>query len=435
MKKRRNFQEILNLDNKFVVKSYHSLPVVFEKCEGTFLWDTAGKRYLDFTAGFSACQIGYGNEEMIEALTDQLKFSFLCPWYIHSLRVKLAELLAEITPGNLSKSYFGVSGSDAVEAALKFARKYTKKYKILSLWVGYHGATLGALSAHGLWNARVDFEPLLPGFVHASPPYCYRCDLDLEYPECGLTCLRVLEKTIIREGVDNMAAIIVEPILAGGGIIVPPDDYLPELRKICDRYGLPLILDEVVTGFGRTGKMFCCEHYDVVPDMLVLGKGFTSGYVPGSAVVVSGEMEIYDPSKPTEPFHLHTHSAIPLTCTAAMTNIRMIIRDRLYENAARVGDYLLRGLQDLVEENEVCGEARGKGLLCGLEIVKDKKSKQPELEKTDLIVRRCLKRGLLMEEGMGTENSLLVFHPPLIVNEEHVDTALAILGDVLRGVS
>ena len=433
IRKGYSHSELIQLDDRFVADFYHSIPIAVNRAEGVFLWDLDGKKYLDFTANYSACNIGYGNSEMIKALAEQLNLPFVCPWYVNELRVKLAEILARITPGDLSKCWLGVSGSDAVEAALKFAKNYKRRYKIISLWNGYHGSTLGALSAHGLWSDRVDFEPLLPGFVHVPAPYCYRCDFNLEYPECGLTCLHFLEKTIRREGVKHVAAVILEPVLAGGGVIVPPDGYLKELREICDKFDVLLMLDEVVTGFGRTGKLFCCQHYDITPDVLILGKGFTSGYMPGSAVVLRSEMDPCETER-EKPRHTHTHATNPLTCIAAIKNIEIIIRDNLPENAARVGEYFLKRLRELVDVYEICGDARGKGLLLGLEIVSDKNEKRPRHDIVELIVRRCADQGLLVEPSNGPENSTIVFHPPLIITKEHVDAALAILEDVVREV-
>jgi len=404
-------------------------PIVLERGEGVFVWDINGRRYLDFSAQFSACNIGHGNSEMIEAIVKQLKANQtnISPAYITKSRVMLAEVMAELTEGKLSRSWFGATGSDAVEAALKFARKCTRRYKFVSLWRGYHGATLGALSAHGIWETRNDYGPLLTDFAHVSPPYCYRCDFNLEYPDCDLTCLRVLEKTVEREGPEHVAGVIMEPIPAGGGVIVPPDRYLPELRKVCDRQDVLLILDEVVTGFGRTGRIFCYQHYDIVPDLLVLGKGITSGYIPGSAVLASGKLDVYDPKNPRESLHWHTHCANPLACAAAIASANILLRENLPENAMKVGEFFLKGLLDLKEESKVLGDARGKGLLHGLEIVEDKGSKRPSFPKMEKIARECMKNGLIVETCGGTDIAVVVFHPPLTVTEEHAEKALEIL--------
>lgn len=430
-------EEILDLEKKYTIQSYDASrlknPVIIERAEGAFLWDRSGKSYLDFSAQYGSCNIGFQNKEMIEAIEKQLKFTSASAMFVHTHRVQLAELLAKITPGNLGKSHFECTGSDAVEAALKFARKYTKKYKIMSLWEGYSGeGTFGALSAHGLPDSRFDFEPLLPGFIHVSPPYCYRCDFGLKYPDCGLACLDVLEKTITREG--HIAAVILEPIPAGGGVIVFPDDYLPGLREVCNRHNVLLILDEIVTGFGRTGKIFCCEHYDVVPDMLVIGKGFTSGYAAGAAVIVPEHFKIYDLTNPDETRQVHSLSGSPLACIAAITNINIILRDKLAGNAQEMGEYLLEGLKDLQEKSKVIGDVRGKGLLVGIELVKNKKNKEPDKNKERIIIEKCKERGLIIEGRCGGPQSVIVLHPPLTVDKEHIDRALNILTDIIEQV-
>ena len=439
VEKKYSFDLIVDMEARRNIQAYRSdyfvePPIVLERGEGVFVWDVNGRKYLDFSAQFSACNIGHGNNEMIDAIVKQLRTNQtnISPAYITKSRVMLAEVMAELTEGKLSKSWFGATGSDAVEATLKFARKYTRKYKFVSLWRGYHGATLGALSAHGIWETRNDYGPLLTGFVHVSPPFCYRCDFDLDYPECDLTCLKVLEKTIEREGPEHVAGVIVEPIPAGGGVIVPPDRYLPELRKICDRKRVLLILDEVVTGFGRTGRIFCYQHYDIVPDFLVLGKGITSGYIPGSAVLASGELDIYDPDSPTETLHWHTHCANPLMCAAAIISANIILRENLPENATKVGRFFLKGLLDLAEESKGLGDARGKGLLHGLEIVEDKESRKPSFPKMEKIARECVKNGLIVETCGGTDIAVIVFHPPLNISEEHAQSALDILGKAVR---
>jgi 4-aminobutyrate aminotransferase-like enzyme len=433
MKDVHSSDEIIRLEREFSVQAYRSTPIVLERGQGPFVWDIDGKRYLDFSAHFCSLFLGYGNEEMTKAIREQLeKLPLVCPQYVNTLRVDLSRLLAKITPGNLSKCWFGCTGTDATEAALQFARKCTKKFKVISHWRDYHGCTMGSVSASGNWLHWKDLGPLSTGYVHVSPPYCYRCDFGLDYPECDLFCLTMLEKMIVREGPETVAALIIEPILAGAGVIVPPREYLPELRKVCSRHNVLLIVDEVATGFGITGKIFACEHYALVPDMLTLGKGFTSGYVPGSAVVVSRDLDVYDASDPCESTHLHTHSGNPLTMAAAITNIEIILREKLSENANKVGEYLLRGLLDLAEKDQTLAEVRGKGLLVGIEVVSEK-SRESDFERVQRIRQKCIEKGLLVEAGgIRGDNSVIVLHPPLIINQDHADTALEILGDAIH---
>ncbi len=429
-------KEILDLERKYTIRSYAASrtdkPLIIEKAEGIYLWDYNGKQYLDFSAHYWCCQIGYNNSEMIDAIKDQLTLTSISAMFIHRSRVQLAELLTKVSPGNLGKCHFEITGADAIEASLKFARKYTKKYKVISLWEGYTGqSTLGALSAHGITYPRLDFEPLLPGFFRVSPPYCYRCDFGLQYPDCGLACLEILEKTIIREG--NVAAVLVEPIIHGGGVIAPPIDYIQGLREVCNRRDVLLIFDEIVTGFGRTGKMFGCEHYTTIPDMLVIGKGLTSGYIAGSGVIVPDDVQIFDSFKIYEPAQVHSLSASPLSCVAAIKNIEIILKDKLIENAKVMGKYFIEGLNSLKEKSNIIGDVRGKGLMVGVEIVKDKQTKEPDKVKETSIIDKCREKGLIVEGCEGVQSEI-VPHPPLIVKKEQIDEALNILHDAIREI-
>ena len=271
---------------------------VFESAHGTTLVDSDGREYLDAYSALWNVNVGYGRQEIADAVYAQIQ---QLPYYPHSQinvpATVLAEQLAACLPGDLNHVYFCNSGSEANETAIKMARQYGRqtypgenRYKIISRYRGYHGFTYGALSATGQARRRKAFEPLVPGFLHAHPPYCHRCPIGLDYPSCGTECADEIERMIHWEGPETVIAVIAEPIIGGGGVIIPPDEYLPRLRQICDDYGLLLILDEVITGFGRTGKMFACEHWDVQPDLITLAKGLTSGYIPLGACVASAEV-------------------------------------------------------------------------------------------------------------------------------------------------
>ena len=271
---------------------------VYESAHGTTVVDTEGREYLDAYSALWNVNVGYGRQEIADAVYEQIQ---KLPYYPHSQinvpATLLAEQLADCLPGDLNHVYFCNSGSEANETAIKIARQYGRqtypgqnRYKIISRYRGYHGFTYGAMSATGQARRRKAFEPLVPGFPHAHPPYCYRCPVGLESSSCGIACADEIERIIQGEGPETVIAIIAEPIIGGGGVIVSPDEYLPKLRQICDDYGLLLILDEVITGFGRTGKMFACEHWDVQPDLITLAKGLTSGYLPLGACVASTEV-------------------------------------------------------------------------------------------------------------------------------------------------
>ncbi len=414
---------------------YHGIiPSVIKEGEGAILRDVTGKEYLDFASIAVAVNIGHGDKRVTEAMKEQLdSISSITTTFFNIPEVKLAKLIAEITPEKLTRSFFLTSGSEAVELALKTARRYTGKLKIFSRWGGYHGNTLGALSASGAALYKRSYDPAASGFLKIQPPYCYRCDFGLEYPDCAIMCVKALENAIVYEHPETIAAVIAEPIIGGGGAVVPPDEYIPELRRICDKHGIPLILDEVITGFGRTGKMFCCEHYDVTPDIMTVAKGIGSCYVPLSAVITTDT--IADTMGDfTKGVHFSTYGNHPLSCAAALANIRVIIEDKLADNAAKMGDYCLNALKDAVEESEVLGEARGKGLLLGVEIVRDKQSKTPDPELGAAIRKKALEKGLYFSlSNLRMKDAVIaVFGPPLNITQEQVDRALETFNSAVK---
>lgn len=424
---------ILMEDKRYFMQVYDSQPIVFEHGNGVFMTDVTGKEYLDFSAQFSACSLGHNNRELIEAIKQQMdSIISVSPMFVTVPRARLAKTLNMLAPEGLTKCLLGCTGSDANEFALKAAKHYHGGKKIVSFWQGYHGATAGAAAATGKAET-IQTDPriseLLPrGFIHASPPYCYRCDFERTYPDCDLFCLKFLETQIRHEGEDNISALIVEPVFASGGVIVPPDQYLPALRRLCNEYGILLILDEVVTGIGQTGAMFACEHWDVVPDMLVTGKALTGGYIPGSAVMVRQDIGL---ELDKLVLHGHTHSAYPLMCASALRNLEIIQRDNLCRRALEVGDYLHERLLELQDEYPVIGDVRGLGLLQGIEIIKRgcENGKQPDHVLGSRLFRRFLANGLITElesrENLG--NCVTVLHPPLITQRDDVDQAIDIM--------
>lgn len=425
--------DILMEDKQYFIQVYDSQPIVFEHADGVFMRDVTGKEYLDFSAQFSACSLGHNNRELIEAIASQMdSIISVSPMFVTKARVKLAKSLSMLAPEGLTKCLFGCTGSDANEFALKAAKYYHGGSKIISFWRGYHGATAGAAAATGKAET-IQTDPhiseLLPrGFIHASPPYCYRCDFGRTYPDCELFCLKFLETQIRHEGEDNISALIVEPIFASGGVLVPPDQYLPALRQLCNKYGILLILDEVVTGIGQTGTMFACEHWGVIPDILVTGKALTGGYIPGSAILVRQDIGL---KLDALVLHGHTHSAYPLMCASAIKNLEIIQRDNLCEQALKVGEHLNTRLLELKEEYPVIGDVRGLGLLQGIEIVKKsgENGKEPDHGLGLRLFRTLLSNGLIveLESRQNLGNCVIVLHPPLITQKNHVDEAIDIM--------
>jgi len=427
-------EDLAKWGEKHLIHYHGIIPSVIKEGKGVILRDVTGKEYLDFATIAVAVNIGHGDKRVTDAMKKQLdSISSITTTFFNVSEVKLAKLIAEITPEKLTRSFFLTSGSEAVELALKTARRYTGKLKIFSRWGGYHGNTMGALSASGAALYKRSYDPAVPGFLKVHPPYCYRCDFGLKYPDCGIMCAKSLETAIEYEYPETVAAIIAEPIIGGGGAVVPPDEYVPELRRICDKYGILLILDEVITGFGRTGKMFCCEHYGVTPDVMTLAKGIGSCYVPLSAVVTT-EAVAEGMKDFAKGIHFSTYGNHPLSCAAALANIKVIIEDKLVDNAAKVGDYCLKALKDIVEESDVLGEARGKGLLIGVEIVKDKETQTPDLELGRNIVKKALEKGLCFSlSSLRMKNAVIaVFGPPLNITQGEVDRALEIFSSAVK---
>ena len=409
--------------------------MVFREASGTTLVDAEGRTYLDAYAGLWNVNVGYGREEIADAAHEQLRN--LCYYPLSQINLPATELarrLAEILPGDLSHAFFCNSGSEANETAFKIARQYSRqkfpgqnRYKIIARYQGYHGFTFGAMSATGQTARRVKFEPLVPGFFHVDPPYCYRCPLKLSYPECGVACVEEIVEVIDREGPETVAAVIAEPVIGGGGVIVPPDDYLPRLREICDSHGILLILDEVITGFGRTGALFACEHWNVQPDIITLAKGVTSGYLPLGACVVTPEIfECFlgDPGEGREFAQVSTYGGHPVCCAVALANIDIILNERLWENSARVGAYLLEGLSQL--KSPLVGDVRGKGLMIAVELIGEDRTPL-DSGRTGMVKNGIKEAGVLvgsMSHVLSGPESVLFLSPPLVLTESEADTII-----------
>lgn len=422
---------IIAEDKAYNMQVYSPEEIIFKQADGMYLIDDQGKKYLDFSAQFSSCSLGHNNKELIDAISSQMKkIVSVTSMFVTQERVHLAKTLTDLAPYGLTKVLMGCTGSDANEFALKTAKYYKGGGKIISFWRGFHGSTAGSAAATGKSETiqeNAHIAELLPrGFLHTSPPYCYRCDFGKNPHHCELQCLKYLEQQILNDSSNNVAAIITEPVFAAGGVIVPPNGYLKELRRICDRFNALLIFDEVVTGIGRTGAMFACEHWEVIPDILVTGKALTGGYVPGSAVITTKEIgDVMD--KLT--LHGHTHSFYPLMCTAASKNLEIIQRDGLVDNSRIVGAYLNKRLKELQTKYDVIGDVRGMGLLQGFELVKDKKIKQANFDLGDMLFKEMLKKGLVteLESRKNLNNVVIVLHPPLITSKKHVDRCIQII--------
>jgi adenosylmethionine-8-amino-7-oxononanoate aminotransferase len=412
-------------------------PLVMARADGVHYWDVHGKRYLDALSGIYVVSVGHNNRRIIDALHRQLDtLCFSPPMHgTNPVAVQLANLLAELAPGDLSAVKFQCGGAEVTEAAIKLARQYHRltghpgKYKVISRYLSWHGSTLGSLSASGLKGRKTVNEPLAPGFVHVFPPTCYRCPFGKSYPSCDITCATLVGQVIDMEDPETVAAIMVEPIGHTGGIIDPPPEYLPLLRDICDRYNILLIFDEIITGAGRTGHLFAAETFGVVPDVLCTAKGLSGGYAPLSAMICTRRIAdtFWGPASTNPGFvEGHTFEGNPLSCAAGIAVLREIIDRDLCGNARAQGARLRAGLERLAKKHGVIGDIRGKGLLQGVEFVQDVASKKPFTPDVGFGVRvgrRALANGLLCR----FDPNWIAFGPPLVATAEHIDEMVDLL--------
>ncbi len=407
--------------------------------EGVYLFDTAGRSYLDACAGVHVVRIGHGIPEIAAAMQAQAsKVSFTYSRFITQPQIDLAARIASMTPDDLNRVFFVSGGSEATESAMKIARKFhletgnPGKHKVVSRWQSWHGNTVGALSMSGRVSWRQDYEPYLLDFPHIRPCYPYRCAYCRDAGDCTLACAEDLERVIQQEGVDSIAAFIAEPILGTSCAgLTPPPDYFRTIREICDRYNVLMIVDEVVTGFGRTGTPFGVDHFGVVPDIMATGKGLSSGYTPIAATVVSDR--IYDAiyEKQTHYVHGHTYGGNPLSCAVALAVQDYIVEHDLITNCRRMGDLMLDQLQPLLE-CPIVGAVRGKGLLTGVEFVKDKDTREPfpvDERVTASVVDRVFERDVLIMPGApglvdGVAGDHIALSPPFTIDEQQVDTTV-----------
>lgn len=405
--------------------------------KGVYLFDKDGNRYIDGSSGAITVGIGHGVEEIIDVMTEQAKqVSFVYrSQFTSEPAEKLAKKLSEITQGDLNWTFFVNSGTEATETAMKLAIQHYQekgmkgKNKILSRWMSYHGITIGALSMSGHPLRRQRFVPILEEYPSVSPPYCYRCPFNLEHPSCDLACASELETAIDRIGPEHIAAFIAEPIIgAAGGAIVPSKGYYQRIKAICEKYDILLISDEVMTGLGRTGKMFAMEHWGVQPDIVTLGKGLTSGYTPMAATIASDRViePIMQGSKVV--MSGHTFSANPLSAAVSLAVIEYVEKHNLVQAAEEKGNYLMNKLQGLKEKFSFIGDVRGKGLLIGIEFIQDIKSSS--------FIQKVMSKGLLLYPSVagknGKEDSAFMIAPPLTITYVELDELLQILTESLK---
>lgn len=416
-------------------------PLIMKKADGVHYWDVQGRRYLDALSGIYVVSVGHNNRRVIEAIRSQLdQLTFSPPMHgTNPVAVQLANLLAELAPGDLSAVKFQCGGSEVTEAAIKLARQYHRltgspgKYKVISRYLSWHGSTLGSLSASGLKSRKTVNEPMAPGFLHVFPPTCYRCPFGSKSPsDCGTLCATLVGDVIEMEDPDTVAAVMVEPIGHTGGVLEPPETYLPILREICDRHNVLLIFDEIITGIGRTGQMFAAETFGVVPDVLCVAKGLSGGYSPISAMICRRPIAdaFWGPITENPGFvEGHTFEGNPIACATGIAVLREILERDLLANARAQGDRLRNGFESLAEKYPVIGDIRGRGLFQAIEFVADRQTKERLPDAFGVAVgRRALENGLLCR----FDPHWIAFGPPLVVTAEQVDEMVALLDRSIR---
>ena len=351
---------------------------ILVKGEGIRVTDSEGNTYIDGASGWQYGAVGHGRTEIGDAIRAQIdEISIVAPEFANLREIELAEKIASLTPGDLTKCSFCSSGSEAVETALKMARQYhvlnaePRRHKIITRRGSYHGTTWATMNLTGVYRDALSFfEPAMPQVIRVFPPYCYRCDFGLTYPACDLQCAKEIERVIQVEDETTISAVVGEAISHSNYVAVPPDEYWPLVREICNRHGILLIDDEVIVGFGRTGKWFCCEHYNYLPDILTFAKGITSGYIPCAGAIATPKVaKVIESSGDIGLMHFPTWGGNPNACAGALANIAIIEREKLVENSAEMGKYLLEGFKDCLMSYPIVGDVRGKGLLVGVEMV------------------------------------------------------------------
>jgi adenosylmethionine-8-amino-7-oxononanoate aminotransferase len=424
----------------------HNRPTRIVDAQGCHLTDEAGKQYLDGLAGLWCVNVGYSRSELIEAAHEQLqKVPYLSPVLSTDAPIALANKIQSSLglPGHV---YLTASGSEANEVAFKIARQYhnqsgqPNRYKIIGRHRAYHGNTLGALAASGQAQRKMKYGPMPAGFLHIMPPYPYRALSGETLETHGARCAQALEDTIIHEGPETVAAFIMEPIISGGGVLVPPDNYLSAVRDICNRYGVLLIFDEVVSGFGRTGATFGHTHWQTQADIFTFAKGITSGYMPLAATFAKEEVfEAFYGDQPTDHLRsINTYGGHPVAAAVGLKNIEIIESEGLIEQAARKGDALMAGLSEALANHPSVGEIRGKGLLIGIELVTNRESKTPlSNAKMTEVIAGCKQHGVLIGQNGNTipgHTNVLILCPPLIIEETQAGQIIEVLRNVIYAV-
>jgi taurine--2-oxoglutarate transaminase len=434
-----NAQEIIQDNLDYTLFSWSKqkglAPIAVKHAQGVYLYDYDDKRYIDFSSGLINVNIGHGNQRVTAAVVKQMQeVSYVTPGCVTQARGELGKKLAEITPGNLQKTLFTVCGASAIENAIKLARLYTGRHKIITRYRAFHGASYGAMTAGGDPRKLALDSQQVPNIVHVEDPYCYRCPFGKEITTCNRECVSHVERVIEFEGPENVAAILMEGESGSSGCIKYPPDYLQKIRAICDKHGILLIADEVMSGFGRTGKWFACDLHGVVPDMIATAKGITAGYLPLGALIVSDTIAAH--------FNENvlwlglTYSAHPVACAAGVEVLKIYEDEHLIENAAAMGVYIEARIEEMKEVHPCIGDFRNTGLLGCIELVKNRTTKEPmapfNAKPEEMAIMNKV-AGKLKQLGMYAfvRWNYVFIAPPLSITKEQVEEGLAMIDEAL----
>jgi taurine-pyruvate aminotransferase len=428
-------------------KTLEKQQMVVVSGQGSTVTDADGTSYLDAMAGLWCVNIGYGRTELAQVAADQMQ---QIAYFPHTgMNVPSAALAEKINGlmGGDTHVYFVNSGSEANEAGFKIARQYAKqefpgefRYKTITRYFAYHGTTMATLAAGGMGERKTKFEPLSGDFIHTPHPYCYRCPLGLTNPSCGLACVKAMENAILGEGPETVAEIIVEPIMSGVGVAVPPDEYLPAVEKLARKYDLLLHVDEVINGFGRTGKMFGHQHWGIKPDIIAVAKGISSAYLPIAATVVRNHVFgsfLGEAADNRQVMQVNTYGGHPVAAAVALRNIEIMEEEKLAQRAAEMGEYLMDGLRELMKGISWIGDVRGKGLLAGVELVQDRTTKEPLTgAQFSAVVEYCRRNGVIVGRAGGGQrySSTVALCPPLIITRNEIDHLVQVLGKAIQSL-
>ncbi|GHO86161.1 acetylornithine aminotransferase [Dictyobacter formicarum] len=413
--------------NTSFVKSIE--PVVVERAAGAEIFAADGRTYLDCFAGIAVVNAGHVHPRVAEAAKAQIDRLIHAASYIYYVptTADLAETLAKITPGALQKTFFCNSGAEAIEGALRMAKVATGKREVISLQMAFHGRTYATLSVTGNMARKTRGGPYMSGVAFAPAPYCYRCPLKLEPSSCGLACADAVEDVIRTQTSGDVAAFVVEPVMGEGGLIPLPQGYLGRVKQILERAGILLLVDEVQTGFGRTGKMFAIEHHEgIEPDILALAKGIADGFPLGAFIAPEAIADCFQPGE-----HLSTFGGNPVSCAAALANIEVLQGEGIVQHAAEMGQWALPALRKLQERFPLIGDVRGQGLMLGIELVKNRQTKEPAAAEAVHVRTLCREAGILIGVG-GQFGNVLRLQPPLVITQEQLSHALQAIEHALE---